>query len=143
MLCRALLVWLVSLHSAFPAASFGPPRLRERRERDAMNDDARCAASVSRRDTIRKLTTLPVVAASSLGPAPAPAKTWISGKNPDGPAPAGETKGTKKDYGYLQCLSQCLARCQKPTTGPEKERAQCLGECRDECCSTYEQCSQQ
>ena len=76
-------------------------------------------------------------------PNAAPAKTYKSGRNPDGPAPAGETKGTKRDYGYMQCLSSCLSRCQAPLAGaPEKERSTCLGECRDECCATYEQCSQ-
>lgn len=70
---------------------------------------------------------------------PVSAKTWVSGKNPDGPPPAGETKGTKRDYNYLQCLSGCLAVCQKPVAGaPEKDRATCLNECRDQCCATYE-----
>ena len=41
------------------------------------------------------------------------AKTYVSGKNPDGPREKGDTKGTKKDGSYLQCLAGCAARCEK------------------------------
>ena len=67
-------------------------------------------------------------------------KRWISGKNPDGPSK--DTKGTKKDFGYLQCVSGCLSVCEKPAVGKaEKARSECLNECRDQCCTTYEQCT--
>ena len=70
----------------------------------------------------------------------AEAKRWISGKNPDGPSK--DNKGTKRDFKYLQCLSNCLSVCEKPAIGKaEKDRSTCLNECRDECCFTYEQCT--
>ena len=52
-------------------------------------------------------------------------------------------KGTKKDYNYLRCLSGCLARCEAPPSpgGQGKERGECLQDCRDDCCDTYEQCT--
>jgi len=96
---------------------------------------------VSRTDILKGMVVQSMIAVTT-PPSIASAKIWTSGKNPDGPAPKGETKGTKKDYNYLQCLSGCLANCQKPAIGKaEKERSTCLNECRDECCSTYEQCT--
>ena len=74
---------------------------------------------------------------------PVSAKTYISGKNPDGPPKdPSDTKGTKKDYNYMRCLSSCLAKCQAPAPGVQgKERGECLQDCRDDCCTTYEQCT--
>ena len=75
---------------------------------------------------------------------PATAKTYLSGKNPDGPPKdPSNTKGTKKDYNYLRCLSGCLAKCEAPPAPglQGKERGECLQDCRDDCCTTYEQCT--
>ena len=69
------------------------------------------------------------------------AKTYVSGKNPDGPREKGDTKGTKKDGSYLQCLAGCAARCEKAKSGRQLTRGECLNLCRDECCVTYEQCT--
>ena len=68
-------------------------------------------------------------------------KRWISGKS-DVPVPKGETKGTKKDIGFLRCLSNCVSDCQKiGASGVPKGRDDCLIECQNECCMTYEQCT--
>jgi hypothetical protein len=52
-----------------------------------------------------------------------------------------ETAGTKKEISYLRCLSDCLAQCKKPGYGREKDAAECLEQCQDFCCSSYEQCT--
>ena len=48
----------------------------------------------------RLMTMLPSATAGATTPAFA-AKTYVSGKNPDGPREKGDTKGTKKDGSYL------------------------------------------
>ena len=54
----------------------------------------------------------------------------------------GDTKGTKKDISFLRCPSNCVSDCTKiGTSGIPKDRDECLIECQDECCSTYEQCT--
>uniref|UniRef100_A0A7S2UWJ7 SREBP regulating gene protein n=1 Tax=Fibrocapsa japonica TaxID=94617 RepID=A0A7S2UWJ7_9STRA len=67
-------------------------------------------------------------------------RLWLSGKG-DKPKDSKDTKGTKKDINFLRCLSNCLAVCQKPTSGVQRDRSECLEDCRDECCQTYEQCT--
>eukprot|EP00639_Heterosigma_akashiwo_P002677 CAMPEP_0194584188 /NCGR_PEP_ID=MMETSP0292-20121207/16869_1 /TAXON_ID=39354 /ORGANISM="Heterosigma akashiwo, Strain CCMP2393" /LENGTH=96 /DNA_ID=CAMNT_0039439119 /DNA_START=192 /DNA_END=482 /DNA_ORIENTATION=+ len=68
-------------------------------------------------------------------------KVWISGKNPVPNKDKSDRTGTKKDSNYLRSLSDCLARCQAPSGGQAKDRGECLEQCRDECCTTYEQCT--
>ncbi|CAM9325309.1 unnamed protein product, partial [Hapterophycus canaliculatus] len=67
-------------------------------------------------------------------------KEWISGKGAQ-PKGSDDKTGTRKESKYLRCLSNCLADCQKPTYGPEKDREECLQTCQDECCTSYEQCT--
>ncbi|CAN0159085.1 unnamed protein product [Pylaiella littoralis] len=67
-------------------------------------------------------------------------KEWISGKGAQ-PKGSDDKTGTRKESKYLRCLSNCLADCQKPTYGPEKDREECLQICQDECCTSYEQCT--
>ena len=52
----------------------------------------------TRRRFVGRATT--AAAAATTTPAFA-AKTYVSGKNPDGPREKGDTKGTKKDGSYL------------------------------------------
>ncbi|CAM9518516.1 unnamed protein product, partial [Chrysoparadoxa australica] len=67
-------------------------------------------------------------------------KLWISGKSAQ-PKGSNDKSGTKKDSSYLKCVSGCLADCQSPTAGQEKDRGECLQLCQDQCCKTYEQCT--
>ena len=64
---------------------------------------------------------------------------WKSGKNPAPVDPNDPKKGTKKDSSFLRCLSGCKQDCQKPGEGAAK--LDCVQDCQDQCCSTYEQCS--
>ena len=76
-----------------------------------------------------------------------PGTTYTSGKSP---LPPGETrkkpdnpKGTRKDPDFLRSISDCKSQCQN-TLGPDglaKSKEDCLSECQDICCKTYEQCT--
>ncbi len=87
--------------------------------------------------------TAPIVFATD---AP-PGTTYISGKSPLAP---GETrkksdnpKGTRKDPDFLRSVSDCKSQCQNKL-GPDglaKSKEDCLSECQDICCKTYEQCT--
>ena len=97
----------------------------------------------TRRRFIGRATAAATAAATASATTPAfAAKTYVSGKNPDGPREKGDTKGTKKDGSYLQCLAGCAARCESAKPGRRQlTRGECLNLCRDECCATYEQCT--
>mmetsp|Transcript_16832 Transcript_16832/g.21617 ORF Transcript_16832/g.21617 Transcript_16832/m.21617 type:complete len:193 (-) Transcript_16832:269-847(-) len=69
------------------------------------------------------------------------AKVWISGKNPVPNKDKSDKTGTKKDSKYLRSMADCIAKCQAPGSGLAKERGECQELCRDECCTTYEQCT--
>ena len=55
--------------------------------------------------TRRRFVGRAATAAATTTPAFA-AKTYVSGKNPDGPREKGDTKGTKKDGSYLPVWNQ-------------------------------------
>ncbi|CAM9831827.1 unnamed protein product [Ectocarpus sp. 4 AP-2014] len=82
----------------------------------------------------------PEEARAAKGSADAAQKEWISGKGAQ-PKGSDDKTGTRKESKYLRCLSNCLADCQKPTYGPERDREECLQTCQDECCMSYEQCT--
>lgn len=62
---------------------------------------------------------------------------YRSGKAPEG-LPVAKTD-SKKDYGFLRCMSNCKAQCLKPSEGLAK--LDCAQDCQDQCCNSYEQCS--
>jgi hypothetical protein len=76
-----------------------------------------------------------------------PGTKYISGKTP---LPPGETKkksdnpkGTRKDPDFLRSVADCRNQCQS-VPGPDglaKSKEDCLSECQDICCKTYEQCT--
>ena len=62
--------------------------------------------------TRRRFVGRATAAASAAAATPAfAAKTYVSGKNPDGPREKGDTKGTKKDGSYLPVWNQ---NCRTP-----------------------------
>ena len=101
-------------------------------------------AAHSRRDALLGGWALSALA---LGLAPAPAgaaegKLWLSGKSdPLRPTSKDKPDGTKKDNRYISCLNDCVPRKQGPPGPPQKDRADCLDSCQQECCFTYEQCT--
>lgn len=62
-----------------------------------------------------------------------------SGKSPLPPNAQDPKQGTKKDITFLRCMSGCKAKCQLPGEGLAKN--DCIQDCQDQCCSSYEQCS--
>lgn len=64
---------------------------------------------------------------------------YKSGKNPVPPNPPDSKEGTKKDSSFLRAMSNCKSYCQKPGEGMAK--LDCLQDCQDQCCNSYEQCS--
>jgi hypothetical protein len=70
-------------------------------------------------------------------------RLWISGKSdPIRKTSKDKVDGTKKDPKYLSCLNDCVPRCLgPPASGVQKDRLDCLSECQDECCFTYQQCT--
>ena len=79
----------------------------------------------------------------------ADATKYISGKTPQIPGTEakkksdGDTKGTRKDPNFLRSISDCKTQCQiaPGTDGYSRSKMDCLSECQDICCTTYEQCS--
>mmetsp|Transcript_38390 Transcript_38390/g.46863 ORF Transcript_38390/g.46863 Transcript_38390/m.46863 type:complete len:178 (+) Transcript_38390:42-575(+) len=77
----------------------------------------------------------------------APATVWISGKSPKVPGAKPKDKsdvtGTKKDPSFLRSVSDCRNQCES-TYGPDgyaRSKEDCLSDCQDICCKTYEQCT--
>ena len=97
-------------------------------------------AAHSRRDAL-----IGGFSALALGLAPANAadgKLWLSGKSdPIRPTSKEKPDGTKKDNRYISCLNDCVPRKQGPPGPGQKDRADCLDTCQQECCFTYEQCT--
>ena len=61
----------------------------------------------TRRRFVGRATAAASAAATAAATTPAfAAKTYVSGKNPDGPREKGDTKGTKKDGSYLPVWNQ-------------------------------------
>lgn len=76
-----------------------------------------------------------------------PGTKFVSGRAPKVPGAKkrdpGDTKGTRKDPNFLRSLSDCKSKCDK-TLGPDglaKSKEDCLSDCQDICCTTYEQCT--
>jgi hypothetical protein len=75
---------------------------------------------------------------------------WMTGKMPKIPGQTPKDKndltGTRKDPNFLRSLSDCKNQCENMTgsvnnNGYAKEKNECLSECQDICCTTYQQCT--
>jgi hypothetical protein len=72
---------------------------------------------------------------------------WLSGKPPKVPGQTpkdkNDLKGTRKDPNFLRSIADCKNQCENTSGvgGGFKEKEQCLQECQDICCTTYEQCT--
>mmetsp|Transcript_2646 Transcript_2646/g.2521 ORF Transcript_2646/g.2521 Transcript_2646/m.2521 type:complete len:168 (+) Transcript_2646:16-519(+) len=72
---------------------------------------------------------------------------WKSGKTPivagAKPKDKNDTNGTRKDSSFLRGISNCKSQCEG-SNGPDgfaRSKEECLSDCQDICCSTYEQCT--
>lgn len=72
---------------------------------------------------------------------------FLTGKAPKVPGKKPKDKsdvsGTRKDPKFLRSVADCKSKCElTPTSdGLSKSREDCLSECQDICCTTYEQCT--
>lgn len=76
-------------------------------------------------------------------------RIYKSGKTPqavDGPSSSSSSKssgdskaGSRKDTDFLRRMSNCKTICQRPGEGLAK--IDCVQDCQDQCCESYEQCS--
>ena len=73
---------------------------------------------------------------------------WLTGKAPKVPGQKPKDKsdvsGTRKDPKFLRSLADCKNQCENNTAGSDgyaKSKEDCLSECQDICCMTYEQCT--
>lgn len=95
-------------------------------------------------------TVLTVVAASTQAASAdeeAVATKWLTGKRPKAPGEKPrdpkDTKGTRKDPSFLRSLSDCKSQCETSAGygSDARTKQECLSECQDVCCTTYEQCT--
>lgn len=66
---------------------------------------------------------------------------YRSGKTPVGTVKSSSDPkaGTKKETSFLKSMSNCKTDCQQPGEGLAKN--DCVQDCQDQCCNSYEQCS--
>lgn len=72
---------------------------------------------------------------------------WLTGKDPVVPGKAprdkSDVKGTRKDPNFLRSIADCKNQCENSTgsDGLARSKEDCLSECQDICCQTYQQCT--
>lgn len=72
---------------------------------------------------------------------------WKSGKAPivpgQKPKDKNDVSGTRKDPNFLRSIATCRSQCELSTSpdGFARSREECLSDCQDICCTTYEQCT--
>ena len=103
----------------------------------------------NRRDALRSATTgmMALLVAPTMATATEEKTIWLTGKAPkvpgQKPKDKGDYSGTKKDPNFLRSISDCKNQCEKTldADGLAKSKDDCLSECQDICCTTYEQCT--
>lgn len=72
---------------------------------------------------------------------------WLTGKPPkipgQKPKDKNDVRGTRRDPNFLRSISDCKGKCENSldSDGYAKSKEECLSECQDICCTTYEQCT--
>lgn len=76
-----------------------------------------------------------------------PMTIYKSGKTPivpdQKPKDKNDTSGTRKDTSFLRSISNCKSQCETVvgSDGYARSKEECLSDCQDICCTTYEQCT--
>lgn len=89
----------------------------------------------------------PAAAATTSGATTTAATVYKSGKTPivpgQKPRDKGDVRGTRKDPDFLRSIADCRSQCQNSvgSDGYARAKEDCLSECQDICCKTYEQCT--
>jgi hypothetical protein len=112
-----------------------------------------CVESSRRKFLFKYLTTFAKVALPLILPDGVSAKEpvgdiiWMTGKMPQVPGQKPRDKndltGTRKDPSFLRSLADCKNQCENTasTGGYSKTKDECLSECQDICCTSYQQCT--
>lgn len=156
-----------TLHQAvvFPSTQLnagGINTCRPRQEEGKNSGDDWDSEMVARRGFVKKMASVVAVGAFSSvaaitgSPEEAqaaasssyvPGTIWQTGKQPkvpgQKPKDKNDTSGTRKDGNFLRSISDCKSQCEN-STGPDglsRSKEECLSDCQDICCKTYEQCS--
>lgn len=142
-------------------------RQQQRRRQEEEDEESSCKLSTSSSSSVHESRrtllaaaamqvcmfgagTPPVAhAATGTDPNAASATIYKSGKAPVVPgqkpkdANKGDLKGTKKDPDFLRSVADCRNQCQNVigSDGMSKSKEDCLSDCQDICCKTYEQCT--
>ena len=117
------------------SALSSPPKIDARRR---IQQDA---PLVSRAEALRIgfFTAHAVLLGPTVAQAAEEKTVYLSGKTPKVPGAKPKDKndlsGTKKDPNFLRSIADCKSQCE--SKGKLKE--DCLSECQDICCTTYEQ----
>jgi hypothetical protein len=131
------------------------PSLPQSQQNTAAATTGGFACSQGRREVFTK--TIAAVCCSTLTclPRPSSAATnnyvdgtvWLTGKYPQVPGQKprdkSDVKGTRKDNNFLRSISDCKSQCERTSAadGLARPKEDCLSECQDICCESYEQCT--
>lgn len=72
---------------------------------------------------------------------------WLTGKEPvvsgQKTRDKNDVSGTKKDPKFLRSLADCKSQCENGagSDGYARSKEECLSDCQDICCTTYQQCT--
>jgi hypothetical protein len=86
-------------------------------------------------------------AATATDADPKPKTKWMTGKDPIIPGQKsrekGDVSGTRKDPKFLRSLSDCKSQCENTSgsDGLARPKDECLSDCQDICCTSYQQCT--
>ena len=103
----------------------------------------------SRRESLQKMVfgISSILLPSSAMAADKESTIYKSGKAPivpgQKPQDKSDTSGTRRDGNFLRSISNCKTQCES-TNGPDgyaRSKEECLSDCQDICCTTYEQCT--
>jgi hypothetical protein len=129
-------------------------RLYETNEAADETDVRDC--SLTRRRMAFSMGAVTILSAFSCFPQPSHAAaktsyvegtTWLTGKAPqapgDKPRDKNDTRGTRRDGSFLRSISDCKTQCESSNgaDGLARSKQDCLSECQDICCESYEQCT--
>mmetsp|Transcript_20443 Transcript_20443/g.26355 ORF Transcript_20443/g.26355 Transcript_20443/m.26355 type:complete len:176 (-) Transcript_20443:97-624(-) len=113
--------------------------------------DGNETTELSRRRLFANLFSAALLSTAASSPATAADEVkktvYLTGKSPQVPGQKpkdkNDTSGTRRDPSFLRSLSDCKSQCENKV-GPDgffRPKEDCLSECQDICCATYEQCT--
>lgn len=139
--------------AAFVATPRSSSRMRASFLQQALNENSEDSIALDRRKMLLKAAASALFLVSA-APKPSyaassyvPGTKWFTGKSPSVPGQKArdknDTKGTRKDGSFLRSISDCKNQCESSNgaDGLARSKEDCLSECQDICCDSYEQCT--